>query len=289
MLGAIIGDVAGSTYEVDEINMKKNGNKVSYEDRIKILDNSVPLFKDESSLTDDSVLTCAIADALINNASYGEKLREYGIREICLGKDSYGRNRFGNGFINWLHNPNKNNSYGNGCAMRISPVATLLDDLKEIKKETYNATVPTHNSYEAILCAQAVSTVIYMAKHKKSKEEIKKYIEENYFNLDFDLEDLRHNYRFTSKCTDSVPQAIYIFLVSNNFEDGIRKAISIGGYTDTIACITGSIMESFYGVPEKLKEELKKYIPDYLKCVVDDFYERKLSSERGSIKVKRKK
>ena len=289
MLGAIIGDVAGSTYEVDEINMKKKGSKVSYEDRIKILDKTVPLFKDNSSLTDDSVLTCAIADDLINGASYEETLKSYGLRELSLGEDSYGRNRFGHGFISWLSDKNNCNSYGNGCAMRISPVATLLNDIKDIKRETYNATIPSHNCYESILCAQAVSMAIYMAKNKKSKEEIKKYIEENYFDLDFNLKDLQKNYCFTSKCTESVPQAIYAFLIADDFEDGIRKAISIGGDTDTIACIAGSILESYYGVPEELKEKVDKYIPHYLKDIVNSFYERKLNNEKCSRKVKTKK
>ena len=235
------------------------------------------------------MLTCAIADALINGVSYEEKLREYGKRELALGCDCYGRSRFGHGFINWLNDSSKNNSYGNGCAMRVSPIASLLDDIKEIKKETYKATVTTHNSYEAIICAQAVSMSIYMAKNKKSKEEIRKYIEENYFSLDFDIEDLRHNYKFSSKCTESVPQAIYIFLTANDFEDGIRKAISIGGDSDTIACICGSILESYYGVPEDLFKKVEKYIPDYLKCVIYEFYERKLNNERNSVKIKRKK
>lgn len=290
MLGAIIGDVAGSSYEVKEINDKRKKGKTSYEDRIKIMDKNIPLFTYMSSITDDSILTIAIADALLNNEDYGEKLREYGKRELDLGTDIYGRSRFGRGFVSWILDGKFCESYGNGCAMRISAIPELLEDEEKILEETYKATIPTHNHEESLLCVKALVKTIIMAKEKRSKEEIKKEIEENYFKLDFDLENLRHNYTFTARAIDSVPQAIFAFLESNDFEDSIRKAISIGGDTDTIAAITGSISENYYGIPEEIKENVIKYIPDYMMEIVNNFYDRKkdLNVKRLSRKINRK-
>lgn len=141
MYGAIIGDIVGSYYEVLEI---KNKNR-SYEDRMKIMDRNVPLFNENCSCTDDSILTTAIADAILNGESYEKKLREYGLREINLGKDIYGRSRFGKGFVEWLKNDYMGESFGNGSAMRISPVGYLFNSINEIKIESLNATIPSHN------------------------------------------------------------------------------------------------------------------------------------------------
>ena len=275
MLGAIIGDVAGSYLEVLEVKDKRVKGKRDYNDRIKILDKNIPLFNGECSVTDDSILTIAIMDAIINNKSYEDKLREYGMREINLGIDKYGRSRFGSGFINWLNGNSKQNSYGNGSAMRISPVGFLYDNLKDVKYQSYLATIPTHNNKDSIKCAEAVSVSIFLLRNGISKINLRRYIEANYFKLDYNLEDLRHNYTFTSKAIDSVPQAIFCFLESNDFEDTIRNALSIGGDTDTIACIAGSVAEAYYGVDENIKDEVMKYIPNYMKDILDKFYERK--------------
>ena len=290
MLGAIIGDCAGSTYEVKEVLEKLKKSKVSAEERRMVLNRDIPLFPKSSSVTDDSILTIAVADAYLNGKSYAECLRKYGLREVQKGLDLYGRSRFGKGFVNWLYNQELNGSYGNGCAMRISSLSVLIDDVEELKKEVYEATIPTHNSREAILCAEALSVAIFMAKNNSSKEEIKSYIEDNYFSLDFNLQDLQENYEFTSRAISSVPQAIYVFLESNDFEDSIRKAISIGGDADTIACMVGSISEQFYGIPEEIKNEIKEYIPDYFNDILNKFNERinKNGCKTLSRKTKRK-
>lgn len=273
MLGAIIGDVAGSTYEVDEVLALKNKSKVSYEDRIKILDKKIPLFKDNSSCTDDTILTSAIAETILKNGNYENYLREFGKREESLGLDIYGRSRFGSGFIDWLNNNSTGESFGNGCAMRVSPIPMYYNSLEEILNETYKSTITSHNHSDAINATKAVSIAIYMAKNNYSKEDIKVKIEhECNYDLNFNLEDLQKNYKFTSKAKDSIPQAIYCFLESNDFEDAIRKAISIGGDTDTIAAITGSIAENYYGIPKIIINEVNKYIPDYIKDIVNRFY-----------------
>ena len=272
MLGAIIGDVAGSDLEVKEIRALKNKTAISYEDRIKIMDKTTPLFNDRCETTDDSCLTIAIMDAIINNKSYEESLRDYGLKELNYGLDKYGRSRFGKGFTNWLKGDSKCDSYGNGCAMRISSVGYLFDSIEEVKKQSRLATIPSHNHPESILCAEAVAVAIYLLRTGISKENLKSYIELNYFNLDFDLEGLRHNYKFKVRAIDSVPQAIFCFLESNDFEDAIRKSLSIGGDTDTVACITGSLAEAYYGVPDKLKKQVKPYLKDYMIPVLDQYY-----------------
>ena len=268
MLGAIIGDVVGSYYEVLEVKEIKNGHR-TYEERIKILDQNTPLFTNNSSVTDDSILTFAIYKAIKENKPYEEMLKYYAKEEIDLGKDMYGRSRFGKGFVEWVNGNTQGTSYGNGASMRISPVGYLFDTLEEVKQETYKATIPSHNHEESILCAEAVSTSIFLLRNGMSKEELKEYIEKNYFKLDYDLEDLRRNYKFSSKSINSVPQAIFAFLESNSFEETIRNAISIGGDTDTIACIAGSLAESYYGIPEDLLEQVKPYLKDYMKELLD--------------------
>lgn len=271
MLGAIIGDIAGSIYEVKEVKSIKTG--VSYENRIQILNKDVPLFAKYSSYTDDTVLTTALADALLHDKDYTKYLKKYGNREINLGLDIYDRNRFGKGFIEWLKSDVLGESYGNGCAMRISPIPNYLGTLEEVLEETKKATIPSHNHLDSINAASAVATAIFLAKNKRPKAEIKKMIEKQYsYFLDFSLEDLQKNYRFTAKAIDSVPQAIYCFLVSADFEDAIRKAISIGGDADTIAAITGSIAEAYYGIPEQLLKEVWDYVPEYVKVIVKRFY-----------------
>ena len=266
MLGAIIGDVAGSYYEVLEIKYYKD-NKMPrpYEERIKVLDRNVELFTNDSSVTDDSILTCSIYDAIVNgDCCYEEYLRKYGKREIELGLDQYGRSRFGKGFVDWLNGNYQGESYGNGASMRISPVGYLFDSLEEVKKQSRLATIPSHNNEEAIKGAECVAVSIYLLRNGYDKELLKKYIEKNYYNLNYDLETLQRTYVFSSKTLNSIPQALYVFLISNSFEDSIRKAISIGGDTDTIACIVGSLSEAYYGIDDTMKEKVKPYLRDYM-------------------------
>lgn len=286
MLGSIIGDIIGSSYEVEEILEIKNNpkKKRSYEDRIKILDRNIPLFKENSSYTDDSVLTTAIADALINNKNYEFYLRKYGNIELTLGLDKYGRSRFGKGFIEWLKDSEQGKSYGNGSAMRIAPVAYYFDNLDDIHENAIKATIPSHNNKEAIDGALAVADTIFLARNNYSKDKIKEYIKKTYnYDLNFDLEELQKNYTFSSKCVSSVPQAIYCFLISNDFEDAIRKSISIGGDSDTIACIVGGISEAYYGIPNKIKENVQKYIPEYINNVINNFYSKLNEKDKSRI------
>jgi len=272
MLGAIIGDVAGSTYEVDEIKSLKN-KEINYINKIKILNKETPLFNNDSSYTDDTILTAAIAKALLTDKDYEKYLREFGIKEVNLGLDKYGRNRFGKGFCDWLKGNYIGESYGNGCAMRISAIANYYDNLDDIIRETKKVTYSSHNHKESYNASEAVSVCIYFAKHNKNKKFIKNYIEAKYgYDLNYNLNELQKTYNFTSRASNSVPQAIFCFLESNDFEDAIRKAISIGGDSDTIAAITGSIAEAYYGIDKHLIKRLEYYLPEYIINIANEFY-----------------
>lgn len=269
MLGAIIGDVAGSYYEVLEVQKVKQKRKRSYEERIKILDKKTPLFQENSSCTDDSILTYSIYDAIKNNdQNYEKYLRLYGNKEVELGCDIYGRSRFGKGFIEWLQGEFQGTSYGNGAAMRISPVGYFFNTIEEVKENAYLATIPSHNHEEALKGAECIATSIFLLRTGHTKEEVKKYVEANYYSLDYDLEELRHNYKFSSKTINSVPQALFCFFESSDFESTIRNAISIGGDTDTIACIAGSLAEATYQIPAEIIESVKPYLRDYMQDIL---------------------
>ena len=270
MLGAIIGDIIGSRFEVLEAKKLQ-----TYKDRLKILNKEVPLITEESSYTDDTVLTLAVAHAIKNEISYEKALKEYGLKELELGKDKYGRNRFGSNFVKWLNGSFQGNSIGNGAAMRISPVGFLFDSYLEVVNNAYKATIPSHNSREAINASLAISTSIYYLRNGSSKDQIKKYIEENYYNLDFNLEYLQRNYTFKATCNESVPEAIYCFLISENFEDAILKALSIGGDSDTICAIVGALSESFYGIDENLLKQVKPFIPENYQKQINEIYNNK--------------
>lgn len=280
MLGAIIGDVAGSYIEVLEIYDRSKGHR-SYDERIKILDKNVPLFGEKCSCTDDSILTMAIYDAIVNgNCNYEKYLRNYGLREVNEGKDIYGRSRFGSGFVKWLEGDFQGESFGNGAAMRISPVGYLFDTMNEVKEQVRLATIPSHNHADALKGAEAVAVTIFLLRTGHSKEDVYEYVKNNYYELNYDLEDLQRNNIFSSKSSVSVPQALYVFFQSNDFEDSIRKALSIGGDSDTIACIVGSISEAYYGIDEKIKEEVKPYIKDYMMPLLKKRYYSNFEKEK---------
>lgn len=274
MLGAIIGDVAGSYLEVLEVAELKNSNKKRcYDERVKILDRDVRLFDENCSCTDDSILTMAIYDAIVNgDCDYEKYLREYGLKEYEEGIDKYGRSRFGGGFVKWLNGEGKGDSFGNGSAMRIGPVGYLFDSLEDVIENARLATIPSHNHPDSIKGAEAVAVVIFLLRNGYSKEDVKTFIENKYYKLNYDLNDLQRNNVFSSKCSVCVPQALFVFFESDSFEDSIRKALSIGGDTDTIACIVGSVSEAYYGVPDKLKDDVRPYLKPYMYNLLENRY-----------------
>ncbi|MGK7934086.1 MAG: ADP-ribosylglycohydrolase family protein [Microcystaceae cyanobacterium] len=249
MLGAIAGDIIGSVYEFDNIKTK-----------------DFPLFGKENYFTDDTVLTIAVADTILNQGEYCQSLKRYFRRYPTVG--------YGGNFRIWGKSDSLQpyNSWGNGSAMRVSPVGYAFNDLETVLLEAKKSAEATHNHLEGIRGAQATASAIFLARKRKSKAEIKAYIEENFgYDLSQTIEEIRPYYTFDVSCQGSVPQAITAFLDATDFEDAIRNAISIGGDSDTIACICGGIAQAFYGLPDAIADQSLSYLEDDLKQVLIEF------------------
>ncbi len=250
MLGAIAGDIIGSVYE-----------------HHNVLHKQFTLLSENAFFTDDTVLTIALADSILNRTPYVENLKAYYRRYPDAG--------FGGFFRQWACSDDTQpyHSFGNGSAMRVSPVGFAFDDLDTVLLEAERSAAVTHNHPEGIKGAQVTAAAIWLARRKKEKTEIKNYIETTFgYDLGARLEDIRPTYRYSETCQGSVPQAIIAFLESTDYEDAIRNAISIGGDSDTIACISGGIAEAYYGgVPELIREFALERLDAPLKRILDDF------------------
>jgi ADP-ribosylglycohydrolase len=253
MLGAIAGDIIGSVYEANNIKTTE-----------------FPLFSRYCCFTDDTVLTVALADSILSGASYVDKLKEY----YAL----YPHAGYGGAFHQWARSSDRNpyNSFGNGSAMRVSPVGFAYPDLETVLRQAEACAAVTHNHPEGIKGAQAVVAAIFLARQGESKTGIRTYIESTFdYDLSEPIDRIREWYEFDVTCQGSVPQAITAFLESDDFEDAIRKAISIGGDSDTIACITGGIAEAFYGgVPEEIETRVGEILDERLANIVSQFYQK---------------
>ena len=257
MFGAVIGDIIGSTYEFLRVKSK-----------------DFDLFPRGSEFTDDSIMTIAVGDALMDWLTYGvdlhksfvDVMRAYG-RAYPSPKGAYGTR-----FANWLRsdNPEPYNSCGNGSAMRVSPCALVAQSLDEALDLAKQSAEVTHNHPEGIKGAQATAAAIYLARTGADKEEIRSYIRKNFYSLDKSLDEIRPDYRFDGTCQGSVPESIQAFLESTDYEDAIRNTISLGGDADTMGAITGSIAWAYYGRDgltrdmEKLLLKAEKHIPEEL-------------------------
>lgn len=253
MFGAIVGDIAGSTYE---------WNNCKSEDCI--------IFKQGSAFTDDTVLTLATAQHFLTGESYTQVYQGFG--------RAYPDAGYGGNFVRWLSatDPQPYNSWGNGSAMRVSPIGWVAQDLDWALKEAAESASVTHNHPEGIKGAQAVVAAIFLARQDKSKDEIRQYITETFsYDLTRTVASIRPTYTFDVSCQGSVPEAIICFLESTDFQDSIRKAISLGGDSDTIACITGSIAHAYYGtIPEPMVEYCRQALDRPQLAVLDKFWRR---------------
>jgi ADP-ribosylglycohydrolase len=254
MLGAIAGDIIGSVYETQAI-------KTPF---------FYPLFDRYSHPTDDTVLTVALADSILHGADYVDKLKEYFRRYPHVG--------YGGTFRRWALSLSRApyNSWGNGSAMRVSPVGHAFDTLEEVLAEAKRSADVTHNHPEGVKGAQATAAVIFLARSGKGKAEIKEYVADTFgYDLGRELDDIRPRYCFDVSCQGSVPESIIAFLESTDYEDAVRKAISLGGDSDTMACIAGGIAEAFYGgVPEEISREALARLDPHLRGVVEAFRQR---------------
>lgn len=257
MFGAIAGDIIGSVYEFNNVK------KTDFE-----------LFMRDSTFTDDTVITIAVADCILNRKDYATTFREYGRR--------YPDRGYGGMFREWLFDDSMGpyNSFGNGSAMRVSAVGFACDTLEQVMAEAERSAEVTHNHPEGVKGAQAVATAIFLAKHGEGLAEIRSYIERNFgYDLSMTLADIRPRYNFNETCQGSVPQAITAFLESENFEDAIRKAVSIGGDSDTIACIAGGIAHAYYkNIPSHIVEKVRVLLPPEFLLIIDQFSERHSAS-----------
>lgn len=251
MLGAIAGDIIGSTREA--VNTK---------------DYNFDLFPPGSMFTDDTVLTVAVADCLLHKQSYVELFKRY----FATYKEQVG---WGGRFIEWASGDSvaPYYSYGNGSAMRVSAIGWAYDELDEVIAKACESAAVTHNHPEGIKGAIAVASAIFLARKRRSREQIYNTISAlTGYDLSRSIASIKPNYSFHVSCQKSVPEAIIAFLEGKNFEDTIRLAVSIGGDSDTIACIAGSIAEAFYGgVPNYIKAEALQYLDEDLLRIIQEF------------------
>lgn len=253
LIGAIAGDIIGSYYEFCPMKSTQ-----------------FPLFNDSSShFTDDTIMTIANADWLLTGDSLLGIMQDYGNRY---------HSSYGGMFYQWLKedNPQPYNSWGNGSAMRVSPVGWAFDTLKETLDAAKKSAEVTHNHPEGIKGAQATAACVYLARTGKSKQEIKEYIETTFgYNLSRTCDEIRPTYFFDESCQGTVPESIIAFLESTDYESAIRLTISLGGDADTMGSITGGIAEAYYKeIPQYIKEEVLKRLPDEFIDILEKFYEK---------------
>ena len=253
MLGAIAGDVIGSVHE-----------------RTRTKTKDFPLLVPESTFTDDTVLTVAVADCLLNGRDYVDAFHDY--------FHVYPNAGYGSTFWLWANSRRRDpyQSFGNGSAMRVSPVAYFGKTLEDVLAEAKRSAAVSHDHEHGIRGAQATAAAIFLARTGATKEQIRRYVENQFdYFLDETLDDLRPTYPFDATCQGSVPQSIIAFLESTGYEDAVRNAISLGGDADTMACIAGAIAEAYYGgVPAAIAEPILARLDDRLRAVVRGFRER---------------
>jgi len=256
MLGAVIGDIVGSEYEFGDIKTKE-----------------FELFGAECCFTDDSAMTIAIADALIEYHAQGGDLSGIAVEKMRCHGLRYPNAGYGLKFLEWISSldPRPYNSWGNGSAMRVSPVGLVANTLDEALEMSDLVTKVTHNHPEGMAGGAIVAACVFLARTGVSKDEIREYVRKYYDPLDFTLDSIRDGYGFDVSCRGSVPHAIMAFLESTSFEDAVRNAVSIGGDSDTIAAIAGGIAGPYYGIPNAIRQKALSYLDDFQLEIVHEF------------------
>ena len=245
MIGAIVGDVVGSRFEFHNLKSK-----------------DFEFFHPDCRPTDDTVMTLAVGDALLEHLATGCDLAEAAVRKMQIWGLHYLNAGYGASFLQWLaaEHPKPYYSWGNGAAMRVSFCGWAAKTLKDAIGMAHEVTRVTHDHPEGLAGAEIVAALVFLARSGTERDELREYVEAHYRKIDFTLDEIRPTYDFDVSCQGSVPQAIAAFLESTDFVDAIRNAVSIGGDSDTIAAITGSIAEAFYGVPEGVREKALLYL-----------------------------
>ncbi|MCR5523771.1 MAG: ADP-ribosylglycohydrolase family protein [Clostridia bacterium] len=259
MIGAIIGDIVGSRFEWNNHKSK-----------------DFDLFTQKCFFTDDSVMSLAVCDALMKYSRDNDNLSE----QVVSSMQNIGRHYpdcgYGGSFLHWMFSdtPKPYNSYGNGAAMRVSGCGYVARNLDEVIQLSRAVSEVTHNHPEGLKGAEAVAVAVFLARTGKSLTEIYDCITNNYYPLAFTLDGIRETYSFNETCQDTVPQALEAFFESTGFEDAIRNAISVGGDSDTLAAITGSVAEAYYGVPVSIREQALSFLDERLLTLLTDFENR---------------
>jgi ADP-ribosylglycohydrolase len=275
MLGAIAGDMIGSVFEKlgYEGTFKRVFKEYTLIDKNQLPD--FPLFTKYSKFTDDTMMTIAVADWILNQGDLPLILKKYGRMFPNAG--------YGGNFLKWLLGEDTlpYYSFGNGSGMRVSPVGFAYNTLEEVLEKAEQSAAVTHNHPEGIKGAQAVASAIFLARGGNSKQYIKDYIQQTFaYNLDRTLYEIRPSYQFDVSCQGSVPESIIAFLESESVEDAIRKAISLGGDTDTMACMAGAIAQAYYReIPTHIVQAIKERLPAHLWEIVEKF-----ENQYGTIK-----
>ena len=262
MYGAILGDMIGAPYEFDRGSKRKD----------------FEMFNSRVRYTDDSAMTLAVCKALmlVGRDATEQDVKAAVVREMQDIGNRYAQGEYGGRFSGWLKSsdPKPYNSFGNGSAKRVSSVGWMYDDLDKTREVARWTAEVTHNHPEGIKGAESVAAAIFMARTGSSKEEIRKYVEDNFgYVLSRTCDEIRPAYRHDESCQGTVPEAFTAFFEGNGFEDVIRTAVSLGGDCDTLTCIAGAIAEAFYGVPEWMKEECDKRLPKELGDILGEFKE----------------
>ena len=260
MLGAILGDMIGAPYEFDRSPKVKE----------------FPLFGRGTQFTDDSVMTIAVADALISvrNGADDTEVKRALVDSMQKWGHRYPNAGYGCMFYEWLRtrNPKPYGSFGNGSAMRVSAAGWLYDTLEETRRIARLTAEVTHNHPEGVKGAEAIASAIFMARMGRSKDEIKAFIVREFgYDLTRTCDEIRPGYHHIETCQQTVPEALTAFFEGEDFEDVVRTAVSLGGDCDTLTCIACSVAEAFYGIPEFMKEECLKRLPEDMAGVIEEF------------------
>ena len=259
MYGAILGDIIGEPFEIDRGNKTKD----------------FPLFSKGPKFTDDTVMTIAVAEGLMDSMGKSDdEIRKALVDSMQRWGARYPYAGYGGMFRRWLHSedPQPYGSYGNGSAMRVSSAGWLFDSFDETWKKARLTAEVTHNHPEGIKGAECVAAVIWMARHGKTRDEIRAFVEDTFgYDLSRTCDEIRPGYHHVESCQETVPEAVTAFLEGNDFEDVIRTAVSLGGDCDTLTCIAGSMAEAFYGVPPQLIEKCETLVPYDMLQVIQRF------------------
>ena len=250
MIGALAGDIIGSVYE-----------------RFPLKTTTFPLFHSHCRFTDDSVMTIAVADAILTGAEYAASMKRWGRKYPDAG--------YGGSFFRWIFQDDARpyHSWGNGSAMRVSPVGWAFDTIDDVLREAENTAEVSHDHPEGIKGAQAVALAVFLARTGQTKDAIRHEISSRFgYHLDRTIDAIRPTYTFDVSCQGSVPEAMIAFLESSNYEDAVRKAVSLGGDSDTLACIAGSIAEAFYKeISDDLRRTAQAFLPEEMLDVLTAF------------------